>query len=71
MVASAESVRDFYVDQIGADPDKVLQQLTQYEVLVEEYGGDTPAVKVSARTKEGVDLLLETILANTVWRRLP
>jgi translation initiation factor IF-2 len=50
------------IDANGADPDKVLQQLTQYDVLVEEYGGDVPAVKVSARTKEGIDLLLENIL---------
>ncbi|MGE0058435.1 MAG: translation initiation factor IF-2 [Dehalococcoidia bacterium] len=50
------------IDANGADPDKVMQQLTQYDVLVEEYGGDVPSVKVSARTKEGIDLLLENIL---------
>jgi translation initiation factor IF-2 len=50
------------IDANGADPDKVLQQLTQYDVLVEEYGGEVPAVRVSARTKEGIDLLLENIL---------
>jgi translation initiation factor IF-2 len=50
------------IDAAGADPDKVLQQLTQHEVLVEEYGGEVPAVRVSARTKEGITDLLETIL---------
>jgi translation initiation factor IF-2 len=50
------------IDANAADPDKVLQQLTQYDVLVEEYGGDVPSVKVSARTKEGIDDLLENIL---------
>jgi translation initiation factor IF-2 len=50
------------IDLAGADPDRVLQQLTQYEVLVEQYGGDVPAVPVSARTKEGIPDLLENIL---------
>jgi translation initiation factor IF-2 len=50
------------IDLENADPDRVLQQLTQYEVLVEQYGGDTPAVPVSARTKQGLQDLLETIL---------
>lgn len=50
------------IDATGADADKVVQQLTQYDVLVEAYGGDVPAVNVSARTQEGIDTLLETIL---------
>jgi translation initiation factor IF-2 len=50
------------IDLEGADPNRVLQQLTQYEVLVEDFGGDVPAVNVSARTKEGLDRLLEIIL---------
>jgi translation initiation factor IF-2 len=50
------------IDLAGADPDRVLQQLTQHEVLVEQYGGDVPAVRVSARTKEGIPDLLENIL---------
>ena len=50
------------IDAAGADPDKVMQQLTQHDVLVEAYGGDIPAVQVSARTKEGIPDLLENIL---------
>jgi translation initiation factor IF-2 len=50
------------VDLADADPDRVMQQLAQYEVVVEQYGGDTPAVPVSARSKEGISDLLETIL---------
>ncbi len=49
------------IDLPGADPDRVLQQLAEREVLVEQYGGDTPAVPVSARTKEGISDLLENI----------
>ncbi len=49
------------IDLEGADRDRVLQQLTQYDVVVEQYGGDTPAVPVSARTKEGIQDLLENI----------
>src|SRR5438876_1012526 len=51
------------IDLAGADPDRVLQQLTQHDLLVEEYGGDVPAVRVSARNKESIPLLLETIVA--------
>jgi translation initiation factor IF-2 len=50
------------IDLADADPDRVLQQLTQHDVLVEAYGGDVPAVNVSARTKEGIPDLLENIL---------
>jgi len=50
------------IDLEGADPNRVLQQLTQHEVLVEQFGGDVPAVPVSARTREGLSDLLETIL---------
>ena len=50
------------IDLAGADPDRVLQQLAQYEVVVEQYGGDTPAIMVSARTREGIPDLLENIL---------
>ena len=50
------------IDLEGADANRVLQQLTQYDVLVEQFGGDVPAVPVSARTREGLDTLLENIL---------
>jgi translation initiation factor IF-2 len=50
------------IDLEGADSNRVLQQLTQYDVLVEDFGGDVPAVLVSARTRDGIDKLLEIIL---------
>ncbi len=50
------------VDKPGANPDKVQQGLLQYSVQTEAYGGDVPAVLVSAKTKQGLDELLETIL---------
>ncbi len=42
--------------------DKIKKQLSDREVLIEEYGGDVPVVPLSAKTGEGVDKLLETIL---------
>jgi len=48
-------------DLPAAAPDRVKQQLIQQEVLVEEFGGDVPAIPVSAKTKEGLDDLLEHI----------
>jgi translation initiation factor IF-2 len=50
------------IDRPDANPDRVKQQLTEVDVLVEEYGGDVPAVPVSARTGEGIADLLETVL---------
>ena len=50
------------IDLPTADPDGVKQQLTQHNIVVEEYGGDTVIVPVSAKTGEGVDKLLELIL---------
>ncbi len=50
------------MDKPTANPDKVLQQLTEYELVPEEWGGDTICVPVSAFTKEGIDKLLESIL---------
>ncbi len=49
------------IDKEGANPDKVMQGLVAEEVVPEEWGGDVPFVKVSAKTGEGVDNLLETI----------
>ncbi len=50
------------VDKEGANPDKIRQQLTEYNLVAEEYGGDTMFVDVSARTRQGVDTLLEAVL---------
>jgi translation initiation factor IF-2 len=50
------------IDKEGANPDKVMQQLTEYNLVAEEYGGDTMFVQVSAREKLNIDRLLEAIL---------
>jgi translation initiation factor IF-2 len=50
------------VDRPEANVDRVKQQLTEHGLIPEEYGGDTIVVPVSARTREGIDRLLEMIL---------
>ncbi len=50
------------MDKPAANPDHVKQQLTEYELVPEEWGGDTPCIPVSAKNKEGIDDLLEMIL---------
>ena len=50
------------IDKPGANPDKVQQGLLQHSVQTEAYGGDVPAVLVSAKTQQGLDELLETLL---------
>ncbi|MEE0675657.1 MAG: translation initiation factor IF-2 [Ruminococcus sp.] len=49
------------MDKVGANPEQVKQQLTEYELIPEEWGGDTPCIPVSAKTKEGLDDLLEMV----------
>ena len=50
------------MDKPAANPDRVLQQLTEYELVPEEWGGETICVPVSAVTKQGIDKLLESVL---------
>jgi translation initiation factor IF-2 len=50
------------MDRPDANPDRVKQQLTEHNLVVEDYGGDVIAVPVSAKTGEGVNDLLEYIL---------
>jgi translation initiation factor IF-2 len=50
------------IDKEGANPDKVRQQLTEYNLIAEEYGGDTIFVNVSAKASQGIDQLIESIL---------
>ena len=49
------------MDLPGADPERVKRQLSENELLVEEWGGDIISVNVSARTGEGIDDLLENL----------
>ncbi|MDQ7810206.1 translation initiation factor IF-2 [Amycolatopsis sp. A133] len=50
------------IDKEGANPDKIRQQLTEYNLVAEEYGGDTMFVEISARQNINIDGLLEAIL---------
>jgi len=50
------------IDKPGADPDRVLTQLMEHELVPEKFGGETVAVNVSAKKKTGLDELLEMIL---------
>lgn len=50
------------IDKPSANPDRVMQQLTEYNIVPEEWGGDTIFVPVSAKTGEGIDQLLEMVL---------
>ncbi|WP_409068564.1 translation initiation factor IF-2 [Clostridium sp. FAM 1755] len=53
------------IDRPGANIDKVKQELTEYGLVAEDWGGDTVCVPVSAHTKEGIDELLEMILLSS------
>ena len=50
------------IDKADANTDQVKAQLAEHGVTIEEYGGDTPLVPVSARTKQGIEELLEVVL---------
>lgn len=50
------------IDRPGADPERVMTELTKYELVPEIWGGDTICVKVSALKRQGIDELLEMIL---------
>ncbi|MBI4773954.1 MAG: translation initiation factor IF-2 [Deltaproteobacteria bacterium] len=50
------------IDKPGADPDRVKRELAEYNLMPEEWGGDTMFVPVSAKTGEGIDALLENVL---------
>jgi translation initiation factor IF-2 len=50
------------IDVEGANPEKIKQQLTEYELVPEEWGGETIVCPISAKTGEGIDQLLEMII---------
>ncbi len=58
------------MDKPHIDPDRVKQQLTEYELIPEEWGGDTIMVPVSAKTGMGLDSLLESVLLVTELKEL-
>ena len=50
------------MDKEGANPDRVKEELTKYDLVCEDWGGDVICVPVSAKTGEGIDELLENVL---------
>ncbi len=50
------------IDKEGADTNRVKQELAENELMPEEWGGDTVVVEVSAKTKQGIDQLLDMVL---------
>ncbi len=50
------------IDKPDANPDRVMQELSQHEVIPEDWGGDVQFISVSAKTGEGVDNLLDAVL---------
>ena len=50
------------MDKPTANPDRVKEQLTQHEILPEEWGGDVPCMPISALTGEGIQELLEMVM---------
>lgn len=53
------------IDKESANPSKVMQQLTEYNLVAEDYGGDTMFVPISALQRKGIDDLLEAVLLTT------
>ena len=58
------------MDLPGANPENIKQQLTKYELVPEEWGGDTIVCPISAKTGEGIDDLLEMVLLTAEMREL-
>ncbi|MBE6935873.1 MAG: translation initiation factor IF-2 [Ruminococcaceae bacterium] len=58
------------IDRPNAQPDRVLQQLTEYELVPEEWGGETIVCKISALLGEGIDNLLEMVLLTADMQEL-
>ncbi|MGZ5601195.1 MAG: translation initiation factor IF-2, partial [Methylobacter sp.] len=53
------------IDKPDANPDKVMQELANIDVLAEEWGGDVQFLKISAKTGEGIDDLIEALIVQT------
>ena len=50
------------MDKHGANPDRIKQQLTEYDLVPEEWGGETIVCPISAKTGQGIDQLLEMVI---------
>ncbi len=58
------------MDKHGASPDRIMQQLTEYELVPEEWGGDTIICPISAKTGMGIDNLLEMVILTAEMQEL-
>ena len=58
------------MDKPGANPDRIMQQLTEYELVAEEWGGDTIICPISAKTGQGIDTLLDMMVLTAEMREL-
>ena len=58
------------MDKPGANPDRIMHQLTEYGLVPEEWGGDTIVCKISAKTGDGIDNLLEMMVLTAEMREL-
>lgn len=58
------------IDVVNANPDKIKQQLTEHDVVPEEWGGDAIIVPISAKTGENIDKLLEMVLFVAEYQNL-
>ena len=58
------------MDKHGANPDRILTQLTEHGLTPAEWGGETEVCKISAKTGEGIDDLLETVLLTAEMQEL-
>ncbi len=58
------------IDTVGANVERIKQQLTEYDLVPEEWGGDTIICPVSAKTGEGIDNLLEMLVLCAEMREL-
>ena len=58
------------MDKPGANPDRILTQLTEHELVPSEWGGDIEVCRISAKTGEGIDELLETVIMTAELQEL-
>ncbi|MBR4057720.1 MAG: translation initiation factor IF-2 [Oscillospiraceae bacterium] len=58
------------MDVQGANPERIKQQLTEYELVAEEWGGDTMVCPISAKTGQGIEDLLEMVVVTAEMREL-
>lgn len=58
------------MDKPGANPDRIMQQLTEYELVSEEWGGETIICQISAKQNMGIDHLLDMVVLTAEMREL-